>query len=218
MSGRKPKSKDYDIRAAVVAALLERGVPREAIRHENTLDTSSSGGRADVVVLHAQRLVTIEIKSASDKLDRLRDQIARYERSFDHVHVVCDVAHRDTSGVQRGEFYWCPEANGFMRFFGKAALPEPPEFINPRWGGSASTNVVNVARLLWRDEAVRVASALGAATNPRGTRVGAFAWMRENTRLADLRPLVIAELTARVPNRWEAAFWQRFDAGIEAAA
>lgn len=40
------KTNDCDLRRAVVAALISSGVPRDAIRHEITLDSSSSGGRS----------------------------------------------------------------------------------------------------------------------------------------------------------------------------
>ena len=204
------RSKDYDVRAAVVTALLGKGVPRTDIRHEITLDTYSSGGRADVVVLR-DRLITIEIKSGSDKLDRLRDQVKRYEQSFDLVHVVCDVKHHEKDRREWNHYgtnWWCPE-NGFVDWGGTARLPEPPEFVHCQWGHSYITSVVNVASLLWRNEAVRVSQRLGG---PNGTRVAAIAWMRENAKLCELRPLVIEELRARVPNRWEEAFWRRFDA------
>ena len=212
------KTKDYDVRAAVVAALLDRGVPRGDIRHEITLDTASAGGRADVVVLHTARLITIEIKSGSDKLDRLRDQIARYERSFDFVRVVADKRHAkaifDTHSVY-GAVYWCGETHQFVSGWHDALEPCEPKLMAPTYRYSGETSVVNIARLLWRNEAVRVSKELGG---PAGTRDAAIDWMRENARLRDVRPLVIDELRARIPNRWEDAFWKKFDDGGDASS
>ena len=59
MTPRTPKSDDYAIRAAVVALLLAGGVDRAAIRHEITLDTSSSGGRVDLLIAEGEALVGI---------------------------------------------------------------------------------------------------------------------------------------------------------------
>ena len=213
---RTAKSKDYDVRAAVVATLLERGVRRRDIRHEITLDTASSGGRADVVLLQ-DRLATIEIKSGSDKLDRLKAQIKRYERSFDHVSVVADRRHAE--GIFNGHsiyctVYWCSETAQFVAGWYDNLRPCMPEFASARYGYSTETSVAAMARLLWRNEAVRVSQELGGTG---GTRTAAIAWMRENARLCDMRPLVIEELRNRISNRWEDAFWQRFDGAREAA-
>ena len=60
-------------------ALLDAGVPRDAIRHEITLDSSSSDGRADMVVALDRCITGIEIKSGKDTLDRLDSQ--RYFRA-----------------------------------------------------------------------------------------------------------------------------------------
>ena len=213
------RSKDYDVRAAVVAALLERGVPRRDIRHEITLDTSSAGGRADVVVLR-DRLITIEIKSGSDKLDRLKTQVNRYKRSFDFVKVVADRRHAEAifNGYSvYGTVYWCGETQQFVGGWYDNLKPCEPMLITSHYGTySSETSVVDVARLLWRNEAVRVSLLLGG---PGGTREAAISWMRENARLADVRPLAIKELRNRLPNRWEDAFWKRFDKSqAEAAA
>ena len=46
----QPRTRDPEIRRALVTDLLALGVPREAIRHERTLDMNSVGGRADIVL------------------------------------------------------------------------------------------------------------------------------------------------------------------------
>lgn len=208
---KPPKSKDYDVRAAVVSQLLGRGVSRSDIRHEITLDTASSGGRADIVVLR-DHLITIEIKSGSDKLDRLRDQISRYERSFDCVKIVADKRHAEAIHAAHniyGAVYWCSETAQFMSGWHPRLSPCTPRLAEPAYRYSEETSLVDVARLLWRSEAARASKSLGG---PNGTRMAAISWMREHAKLSELRPLVIKELRARVPNRWEDAFWGRFDA------
>lgn len=213
MRSRVAKSKDYDVRAAVVRSLLDQGVPRRDIRHEITLDTASSGGRSDVVVLR-NRLIGIEIKSGSDKLDRLRDQMDGYRRAFDLAHIVCDVKHFQAAEYWRYKHnmhWWCPKL-GFLDWAGSIALDGPPEFIQCQPWRNEEVSHAPVTRLLWKNEAARVSQRLGG---PNGTRVTSIAWLRENARLRELRPLVIEELRARVPNLWEEAFWKRFDKSTE---
>ena len=219
MTKRRAKSKDYDIRAAVVSALLESGVPRRDIRHELTLDTNSDGGRSDVVFLRDGGINTIEIKSGSDKLDRLKAQLDTYGRAFDRVYVVADETHADDvfGGALWWADFWRSEAAQFVGGWRGDLIPRCPDFIrNYQYRRcSEHTSPAAMARLMWRDEAMRVSQRLGG---PGGTRCGAIDWMRENACLAGLRPLVINELRARVPNRWEEAFWTRFDAEKAMAA
>ena len=108
MSMASSKSKDYDIRAAAVRHLLEHGWGRNCIRHELTLETSSSGGRADLVLLHDAGLVGIELKSACDTLDRCADQARTYGMAFDHRILLIDSRHvaKDHTGWPRGPKCW----------------------------------------------------------------------------------------------------------------
>ena len=195
------KSNDFDIRAAIVASLLEDGVERKCIRHEITLDSSSSGGRADLVIL-TRNVLGIEIKSGRDRLDRLKEQFRRYERAFDHAAVVVDQTKEKRLGYARNSTIWDHDRKAFVRTWQNS-------FARPdRYCFSRHTSIVDMARLMWRDEAVDVAWALGERC---GTRERAISWMRENATLASMRPLVIRKLRERAPNRWEEAFWQRFD-------
>ena len=82
MTSERRRSKDFDVRRAIVRRLLDAGIDRRDIRHELTLDTSSSGGRVDLVVLRDRRLIGIEIKSGGDKLDRLAGQLVAMRRVF----------------------------------------------------------------------------------------------------------------------------------------
>ena len=61
------KTNDYDLRRAVVAALLAGGVARDAIRHEITLDSASRGGRVDLVIADDAALFGVEISGAKTR-------------------------------------------------------------------------------------------------------------------------------------------------------
>jgi hypothetical protein len=76
---------------AIVRELLAHGIPRRDIRHEITLDSTSRGGRADIVViLSGTVLAGIEIESAFDNLARWVEQLDAYARAFDAPLFVID--------------------------------------------------------------------------------------------------------------------------------
>ncbi|GAB4368144.1 MAG: hypothetical protein Kow00114_27220 [Kiloniellaceae bacterium] len=211
---KRPRSKDFDLRCAAVRYLLDVGVPREDIRHEWPLDSGSSGGRVDLAVTRDDRLIGMEIKSASDTVDRLRDQINAMQRAFDVVKVVADT--RLEPKLSRGfgaaaTTYYSHETRSFVHLYRGDWLPIDDARLAAVdvWGCSRRTTVSGMARLLWRDEARRVAQELGCMVD---TREKAVDWLRENARLRDLRPLIIRTMRARSLNRWEEAFWRDFEA------
>jgi hypothetical protein len=63
-----------------------------------------------------------------------------------------------------------------------------------------------MAQLLWRNE---ILASIGGRGSSRCTTI---AWARENMALKDLRPHVVNALRERVLNKWEEAFWKRYDA------
>ena len=218
MTSERRRSKDFDVRRAIVRRLLDAGIDRRDIRHELTLDTSSSGGRVDLVVLRDRRLIGIEIKSGSDKLDRLEGQLEAMRRAFDSCKVVIDTALR----AKVGSRFW--QAGPFFYNFAEDRLHDcwladtPVDgaalIAEERGHASRRTTTRDMACLLWRDEAVGVCQALKMQV---GTREKGLDWLRENVSLKELRPLVIEELRGRTLNRWEEAFWRDYE-GKEMAA
>lgn len=207
MSIKVPKSKDFDLRACLVSQLLREGIARSDIRHEITLDTSSSGGRADVLVFRNDKLHGFELKSAADTLDRLKEQRSSYSRAFDFVHVIADKRHHNRMGGHMwGSQAYCHERKAIVCWHSdKLEATVFPAYFTE----SSDTAPCAMASLLWRDEAGTVCAALG---QKRTTRHSAIQWIREYTCLNQLRPLVIAEMRLRPHSAWEAAFWTRFDA------
>jgi hypothetical protein len=199
-------SKDFDVRACLVRQLIADGVPRRDIRHDLTLDTSSSGGRADVVVLLEDSILGFEIKSGADTLDRLKPQLERYERCFDNVHVVADKGHGDA--VRKtwwGSLAYCHERLILVDLWNS----QPARLhLESNAGQSRETSLAPMMRLLWRSETEAVASALGFR---RKGRRDAIEYVRENASLKQIRPLVIESLRQRRLSAWEAAFWRKFD-------
>ena len=209
----QPKTKDYDVRAAVVSALLANGVPRGDIRHELTLDTYSSGGRADLVILRDTRIVGIELKSGSDVLDRCEAQSLAMDRAFDVYMVIADISLakvRPTIGSHHwiyfrasdGLFTQHPEQHGYR---GTDWTPFNIHWLTTYAGTFASrgTSPMWMASTLWADE---VRPLTGSQTRCR-----ALDTIRESFPLKDVRKHTVKQLRARNLGKWELAFWNRYD-------
>lgn len=228
MTAKAPKTNDIDLRLAVTRALLDAGIQRDAIRHEITLDSSSSDGRADMVVAMDHCLTGIEIKSGKDTLDRLGSQRERYSARFDRLCLVIDKRHEPTDYqvAQHIKF-------GAVRVFEAGAIRSggmsvqghhvgygyAPWEREPDWHREHSERQSPHAMLsmLWAHEALMLSADLvQAGVIPRATgghqRCRVIPHTAEHAPIAQLRPRIAATLRARVLNRWEEAFWTRYDA------
>ena len=204
------KSKEFDIRSGVVRQLLSEGIVRGDIRHEITLDTSSSGGRGDIIVLQDREIIGIELKSGSDILDNAEKQMADYRLSFDRVGLICDKIHeekiRRVSWMYR--IFYCHDTRATVQTYG--AGWEPAKIL-PKYSAlyeSGGTNIPYMASLLWKKEIDGVMHKLDMKT---GTRCRSINRLKEDARLSELRPLVISALRSRVLSKWEQSFWTKFD-------
>jgi hypothetical protein len=207
-------SKDYHVRAAVVRRLLDEGVSRGSIRHELTLDTASSGGRVDMALL-LDRIIGIELKSASDTLHRLQEQIRAMRLAFDGVWAVADIWHEKSFDkahfAHAHRLLFDRTVDGMLsEAYGYPLRQLVPSFASTwGWGGSRETSLYHMASLLWRTEACAIAEQLFG--RKFRTREAALGEIREAGSLKALRPLLLAQLRNRPPSRWETAFWARFD-------
>lgn len=204
------QSLDFDIRCCLVNQFIAQGISRSDIRHELTLDSSSSGGRSDMTVFYLGKLHGIEIKSAADTLERLKLQRERYERAFDCVHIVVDKKHIEPA---QKIAYWaeayCHEKRGLVswNYWAKDYTDIQLNLANSR-SESRETTVISMAHLLWRSETESITDQLGCK---RKTRVAGINYIRENTSLAQLRPLIVQTLRQRILSAWESSFWHRYD-------
>lgn len=98
-------TKEFDIRLAVVDELLAAGIDQKNIRIQIPLDTNSSEGRADIVLLLDGKIFCIELKSGSDKAEKdvLNRQIEPYRRAFDGVGVIVDERQRKDYTLTRSQ-------------------------------------------------------------------------------------------------------------------
>lgn len=228
------KTNDFDVRAAVVRRLLSEGVARRDIRHELTLNTSSSGGRADIVVLFDNALYGVEVKSGRDVLDRCLDQFETYSKAFDAMIFCVDKKHLQTIEDTKkyhwrisyrtryychdlGDFFHAETArinerqeNGRLTWDLGRGIGKSPIFRMLDWAHKCSqTSTCAMSRLLWRDEANAIIKRMGMAG--KGTRCGAIDYFSEHCSLANLRPLIIEQLRNRTLSEWEINFWKKVD-------
>ena len=224
------KTNDYDLRRAVVAALLAGGVARDAIRHEITLDSASRGGRVDLVIADDAALFGVEIKSGQDTLSRLAEQSARYRRCFDHVTLVIDARH-ETAAEFGADREWSQDtraitsvvvfdaAEGFRdvkdwHYRGVSNAPWLPSARRQSQklaGTSPSLSAHAMLCLLWQEEVAAIGKTLFPQRFP-AARCKAIPKLSELASLSQLRPLVAAALRRRQQNRWDEDFWRRYDA------
>lgn len=206
------KSKDYDIRAAVVRWLLANGFKREQIRHEITMDTASAGGRCDMLLLATNALIAVEIKSGSDKLDRLKDQETAGEMAADYFWLFADMRHKKDLPYTRTRFLVDGQkimndyANQEATLVWSNGIP-----YENKWGGGRSTTTTprRMASLLWKSETDWLAL---ACEIPKGSRCKVIAAIQEQESLSSIRSIVTDLLRKRKLSKWEESFWVRFDA------
>jgi len=206
------KSNEYDIRLAVVKSLMEIGIDRGSIRIEIPLDTASSGGRADILVL-THLLTCIELKSGKDKYDHtgINKQLSQYHRPFDGTVLIVDDVHRKEIVNKKDERItswsnnWGPVNIGYNHAEGKLT-----NTISD-WGlqhyiakDGWRTSVIDVCSLLWVSE-------IREQFGWKRSKQEFIRHMRENARLCDVRPKVIAALRSRPLNLWEKKFWNTYD-------
>jgi hypothetical protein len=210
-----PRSKDFDIRAGLVRALLHYGLERRQIRHELPLDTYSSDGRADIVILGHEALIGAEIKSGSDTFDRLVDQAESYGCRFDDKVLVKDIRHREKAAPGWNYSHILMDWDGAISTIWRNEHLDQRNQLSALLDGTRRQWVprrqspVALLSLLHCDEVEAAAAWCGFKVK---TRHRAISLLAQEVPLKTIRRQVIAMLGLRELNRWEKAFWTRFDA------
>lgn len=214
-----PKSNEYDIRACVIKTLLHSGIARNRIRIEVPLDTNSSNGRTDIVVLLDKKIACIELKSGRDKFspEAIKEQTSVYKRTFDYCAVIVDKIHKKETMEQRiwgqqrlSNWKWvtatyCHATRAILEDGGRARLMAIPHLPTTLFlHASRRTCVYDMLSILWK------------ADIGRGTKCGTIDKWRQEMSLIEAREIVTEALLNRPFNKWEEKFWRKFDA--EAAA
>lgn len=179
----RPRLRDRDVRSALLAQVLaehERD-PATLVVQEFGIDHGAC--RVDVCVINGS-FHGYELKSESDTLVRLPNQIARYGRCLDLSTIVTAPSH--LRGVEALIPEWWgiklvePFADGEVRISTARMARRNP-----------APSPIHIAGLLWRDEAALLLTSLGAPMSVlRGNRRQLYAQLAENVPLPTLRKFV----------------------------
>jgi hypothetical protein len=152
--------RDADLRQAVRLALED-----EHSRDAETLIVEEMGiwagsVRIDLAVINGE-MHGYELKSARDTLQRLPSQAELYSQVFDRVTLVC--AEKHVGAAQSLVPEWWGVSTAALSREG-----EPPRVTHVRSAEENPTpNALQVARLLWRTEAMNVLTRYGLARGYR---------------------------------------------------
>lgn len=150
--------RELDIRTALLARLREEYQSDERTRVLNELAVGGGVARIDVAVVNG-RFLGFEIKSDADTLDRLPSQAKVYSDVFDCVTVVCGCRH--LSKVEQIVPSW-------WSIIEAAQSNKQVQFTTIRRGSeNPGVNPLQIARLLWRHEAVSIMETYGIAAGLR---------------------------------------------------
>ena len=181
---------DIEIRKILKGRLLAafREDPETLILEE--LGLRHGATRVDMVVVNGS-LHGFEIKSDRDSLRRLPRQVKMYSEILDYVTLVVGQRHADKATPTTPNWWGIQVADRDQD--GKVRLQEVrPPMENP------NPDTLAIAKLLWRDEAIRLLEELGAAdgirSKPRGV---VYARLAEVMPLGVLRSRVRRQLTSR---------------------
>lgn len=179
---------DPPIRAALHRHLTHQS-PGAFIRHE--LGLINGAVIADVTALAPDVFHGYEIKSDGDDLTRLQEQKILYGRVFTHCTLVATPKHLETAPRHLPRWW------GLIRADDLANLTEVrPACPNPKPAAG-----MDVACLLWREEALDELRARGAARGlTKSRRWDLWKTLAAATTPAELRGIVARRIAARATN------------------
>jgi hypothetical protein len=151
---------DAAIRTALIAYLNQHDPGHRVI---NELALRHGRARIDVAAIGTCDIHGFEIKSASDSLRRLAVQVPLYDSVLDTTTIVCAERHLERA-VQI-----VPQRWGLVVATEQSGAPQLQRLKTAE--ANPLQEPINVARLLWREEALALLTELGqdrgAASRPR---------------------------------------------------
>lgn len=171
--------RDLDVRLAVRCRLTAEHEGDTDSRVVEEMGIWNGAVRVDLAVINGE-LAGYEIKSARDTLSRLPSQAALYNTVFDRVHLVAAEKHCAPAAKDIPEWWGIIIARDAG---GAVELEEVrPAGVNP------SVEPMQIARLLWREEALGILERMGADHGVRsGTREKIATRLAQTLSLDDLR-------------------------------
>jgi len=146
--------------------------------------------RADIAVVNG-KLIGYEIKSETDSLLRLKNQIVAYDEIFDSIFIITSEKHLPNV-IRRvpkhwGIFLYKKNRQGDIQFY-----VQRKSRLNPR------VNALSVARLLWKTEAAEILQKLDASPKLlRSPRCELYNYLSQNVPLKKLKRIVRTQLKRR---------------------
>lgn len=184
--------RDSDVRHAVKLVLNQLHADDDDTRIIEEMGIWSATARIDIAVVNGE-LCGFELKSARDKLNRLPSQESIYSQVFDRVTLV--TAENHLAGSLKIIPDWWGLSIASMSMGRVELFDERPATENPRVSASL------VARLLWREEAVRILESYELARGYRSKSVGVLQdRLAEAVSLEDLKAEVRSALKRRAYN------------------
>ncbi len=174
--------RDIDVRLAVRSRLLAEHEGDSDTRIVEEMGIWHGSVRIDMAVINGA-LSGYELKSERDTLERLPAQAGLYSQVFDQIHLVAAAKHVRHAEADVPEWWGLMIAHA-ERDGVQLELLRPAQ-QNP------SVEAIQIARLLWRDEALALLEAAEAA---RGVRSGS----REKIALRLTETFALPELSAKV--------------------
>ena len=206
MSG-SPDEKEMRI---AVTGRLRLAYPAARIIEELPVKAEGDDRRADLAVIGPDYLITVELKSKRDTLDRLVDQVRMFARYSHRVIVVADDKWWRVEPIKSRHAIWheasaLPAADPVSHLCHQWRFPEPdpqdPNAAGP-WRcvpvkGHEKVNAPGLRHLLWRDELAAEAHRHGLGAAPRSTRGDLIAAMSWHMRGREITEAVCRQLRSR---------------------
>jgi hypothetical protein len=174
---------EREIRYAVVARLRQIR-PTARIMHE--VNASGFGNRIDVLAVDRAEIIAVEIKSAKDKLDRLKSQVEAM-RGCAH-HVIAAVHEKfglkevkEATGWSAEHWFYPTQAQYWSTPRPRPTIALPPKALN----------------MLWREELLAMCGKYGVCVPKRATMGQMLPALRWNLTGQDLTLGICAALRAR---------------------
>ncbi len=181
--------RDSDIRQVLLKSLIQRhGKSKETVIVQE-LGLFQGDTRIDIAIINGS-LHGYEIKSNSDNLSRLSNQLHAYSKIFDYITFVVGTTH--LSKAQESLPNWCglsvaENVAGHL----KLKLVRAPK-------KNSSIDAGSLVQLLWRDEAMNILRDLGSHKGlSKARRTAIWSRIAEQVTLPKLKKIIRKTLSSR---------------------
>lgn len=184
------RTRDRDVRAAVRQKVLADHIADPNVLVLEELGLEHGACRVDIAVINGS-IHGYELKSDSDTLARLPQQVEIYSRALDKATLVVGERHLGAAQVLLPNWWGikvtCTGARGAVH-----VETERAAFLNP------AVSPFHVAHLLWRNEAIEILETLQVPKKElRGSRAQLYALLARLLRPVELRAQVREALKRR---------------------